>query len=148
MKSRARIVLVVAGGLAVALIAARAVNYRRQRQVESGQFSGQYEAAIRQMQGSRIDLENKIKPGEKYIPPPVVSEAPAESAGSAGLGDITLQGISWNEEMPLALINDRLYKTGDRVAGGTIEKILPYGIILRGTSGTEQEIRLVKEKSP
>ncbi len=152
MKSRAWVVLVVAGGLAATLTAARGLNYRRQQRIESGRFAAQYEAGLQQLQGARIALANKRQPLGKYISPEVAAEpvvAPAGVAPAADEGESAiLQGISWNSEMPLAMINNRLYKAGDKIGRSSIQEIFPQFIVLMNADGVRREITLIREKKP
>jgi hypothetical protein len=151
MRIHARTLLTLAGCLAVLLLAMRYVNYRRQQRVETGKFAAHYETSVQKLRAETIALSRKLAQNGTYDPAlivaPVEPVIPVTKPGAAGAnGEITLQGVSWSTEMPLALINDKLYKTGDRVAGGTIVKILPYSVILQTAAGAEKEIQLVKEK--
>lgn len=152
MKSRAWVVLVVAGSLAAALTAARGFNYSRQQRIESGRFAAQYEGSLQQLQGARIALANKRQPIGKYISPAVVAEpvvaepvaAPAADEGESAV----LQGISWSSAMPLAMINNRLYKAGDKIGSSLIQEISPQLVVLMNADGVRREITLIREKKP
>ncbi|GEM_PF-2329749 len=152
MKIHARTLLILVGCLALLLLAVRYVNYRRQQRVETGQFASYYDSSIQSLRAETVALSRKLAQNGAYDPAlimapvePVVPVVPQADAGKAD-ENITLQGILWSTHMPLAMINDKLYKTGDRVAGGTIEKILPVSIILRNVEGVAKEIKFVKEK--
>jgi hypothetical protein len=142
--------------LAAALLAWNYVDYRRQQRVDAGHFTDQYETV---MQALRNDIQavdrrmaqnglyNRAPISEESAPPVVATSSATGTAGQVE-ADAVLQGISWNSNMPLAMINNRLYKAGDKVGDNTIVTILPYGLILRDAAGVEKEIRLVKEKQP
>jgi len=152
MKIHARTLLILAGCLALLLLAVHYVNYRRQQRVETGKFAAHYDVSIQALRAETVALSRKLAQNGTYDPTlivtPVEPQISVETQLDIGQTDenITLQGISWSANMPLALINDKLYKTGARVAGGTLEKILPYSIIVRNAEGVAREVRLVKEQ--
>jgi len=154
MKIHARTVIVTAVLLAVAVLAWRYANSRRQQRIEAGLFTRQYETVIRNLREGVQMVDRRMTQNGQYDPTlftaPAVMPEESSASGTAENGDvpIVLQGISWNNDMPLAMINNRLYKSGDQIGASTIVRIMPYGLILRSAVGVESEIRLVKEKAP
>jgi hypothetical protein len=154
MKIHSKTVIVTAVLLAAAVLVWRYNNSRRQQRIEAGLFTGQYETVIRKLRDGIRMVDRRMTQNGQYDPtlftaPAVVHEETfASGTAEKGEASIVLQGISWNSDMPLAMINNRLYKTGDQIGTSTIVRIMPYGLILRSAVGTESEIRLVKEKTP
>jgi hypothetical protein len=68
---------------------------------------------------------------------------PADPAAS-----LILQGISWQEELPLAMINDQIYRTGEKIGEYELTDILPDRVRLREASGALKELKLLKEMLP
>lgn len=140
--------------LAAALLAWNYMNHRRQQRVEAGHLTDQYETVMQALRGDIQAVERRMEQNAQYNRTSVAEEvssvvAPAATGTAERVEtDIVLQGISWNSELPLAMINNRLYKAGDKIGDSTIITILPQGMILRNAAGEEKEIRLVKEKQP
>jgi hypothetical protein len=61
---------------------------------------------------------------------------------------VLLQGISWSRENPLAMINGKVYQSGDRIGEFTLEEIQANTIRLRDDAGKTVEIQLMMEVSP
>lgn len=58
-----------------------------------------------------------------------------------GYGGLTLEGIIWDKENPMAIINDNIVKIGDKVSGNTVVDIKQDKVILN--DGTKDfELRL------
>ncbi|HNX52126.1 MAG TPA: hypothetical protein PLD51_00355 [Pontiellaceae bacterium] len=87
----------------------------------------------------------------------IKNPAPVSAAKEAGLqqaaqpsefsGPVKLQGISWAQEKPVAMISGRVYQTGDRFGDCTVQEIRTRSILLRDAGGTDIEIKLM-EKNP
>lgn len=56
---------------------------------------------------------------------------------------ITLQGISWGDN-PVAMIDGKVYQTGDRINDCTLEEIRIRSVLLRGPNGAEIIIKLME----
>ena len=68
-----------------------------------------------------------------------------EDPGVPTLKNITLRGIYWSATMPLAEINNRLCKPGEKIAGFTLKEIQPYQVILLDPEGGTNTISIVKD---
>ncbi len=63
----------------------------------------------------------------------------SEASTSAGL---VLSGIVWDEKMPVAMINEKVLKTGDQIEGYHLVAINPSSVTVVSPSGKESEVRL------
>ena len=139
--------------LAAALLAWNYMNHRRQQRVEAGHFADQYEAVIQALRSDIQAVDRRMEQNAQYNRTSVAEEVASVALATTGTAarveaDIVLQGISWNSDLPLALVNNRLYKAGDPIGSSTVIAVLPHGMILRNATGVEKEIRLEKEKQP
>ena len=148
MRIHAKTLLAVVAVAAFVLLAVRYVNYRRHEKVETGKFALYYDNAIQALRAKTIALSRKLAQNGTYDPSlivapvePVMTDIPPAGDGR----DVTLQGISWNPDMPLVFIDDRVYKAGDRISCGIIEKVQPNSILVSDAAGAIKEIPLVKE---
>lgn len=82
----------------------------------------------------------------RVIEPNTTGSPPARPL-DASPAPLLLQGISWNPDKPLALINHRVFQTGDRAGSYTIKEIRPRSIVAATDSGTEIEFKLAEEAS-
>ena len=58
-----------------------------------------------------------------------------------GYGGLTLGGIVWDKENPMAIINDNIVKIGDKVSGNTVVDIKQDKVILNdGTKDFELKL--------
>lgn len=57
------------------------------------------------------------------------------AADVPGIGKIELAGIAWSGDRPFALVNGRVVRPGDSVAGLTVDQIEPNTVRLRGDAG-------------
>lgn len=79
-------------------------------------------------------LELKRDPFATVIPAVVKSQA-------AQVSSITLSGILWEENNPLAIINNKIVKVGDRVAGCNVVEIRQNSVSLNnGTKDFELKL--------
>jgi len=122
--------------------------------LRSGRFEARYTSAIDELQTQTRAVRDKLRanmPGDLEILPEELLRAlqPAhltdETPGELAIENVTLRGIYWSETMPLAEINNRLCKSGDKIAGFTVEKIEPYQIILSDANGTNHTVTIIKE---
>jgi len=127
---------------------------RLQTSLESGRFEARYTAAIDALQTQTRSLREKLRansPGnleilsEELLRPAKTASVHLENQGKPTLENIKLRGIYWSSSMPLAEINDRLCKTGEKIAGFTLEEIQPYQIILSDSEGGKQTVSLIKD---
>jgi len=126
---------------------------RRQSAAGNVRFTEQYAGVIRQINGDLDSVQKKMK-GNVIVVPALVAEVSSEPAAVQPPVTqvvekdriIVLQGISWNEDRPLVIIEDRIYKTGDRIGRFTVQKISPQSITLRDADGVLQEIALIREE--
>lgn len=152
MRIHARTLIFLAACAALLVLAVRLVNYRRQHTVDTGAFALSYETAVQKLRAQTVALSRKMAQNGAYDPALIaVPELPPVDKPAAAVPSVerlVLQGVSWSIEMPLALINDKLYKTGDRLGGFTIETILPYSVIVRNADGAATEIKVAEKKKP
>lgn len=117
---------------------------------EGGNFTEVYRTSVqnlRQAMGSVHKCFLKNHPTVIEIPQTRSrSSAPTETADSAA--PLLLQGISWQQEMPLAMINDQIYRKGQQIGEYELADILPDRVRLREASGNVKELKLLKEISP
>jgi len=52
------------------------------------------------------------------------------SIHGGALEGLRLTGIMWDEVIPMAMINDNIFKIGDKLGGYTIVDITPHSVIL------------------
>ncbi len=123
-----------------------------QTSIQSGQFETTYTSAMDKLREQTRALRNKLNanmPGDlKILPEELlrrIKTSDEENPGEPTLENIKLRGIYWSDTLPLAEINDRLCKTGDPIAGFTLEEIQPYQIILTDAEGNRHTNSLVKE---
>jgi hypothetical protein len=58
---------------------------------------------------------------------------------------LALSGISWDAKLPRAVINDRIMRVGDQVAGNEIVKIERNRVVL-SDGAAEFELKLGRKK--
>lgn len=116
-----------------------------QSAIKSGQFETHYTAAIDTLRTRIDEVSRKLDSGiptnlhllsedqPEALPP---EENEDEDPDTPHFGTITLNGIYMNSTMPLAEINGRICRPGDRIAGYTLEEIQPYQVILSDIDGT------------
>lgn len=75
--------------------------------------------------------------GSKVITPPIAPTNLNESTLNPNNVDLDLSAIYWNEREPLATINDKNYKVGDKVKGTgfTILEIRETEVLFRSPTG-------------
>lgn len=71
---------------------------------------------------------------------------PSGSDASAGVG-LVLSGIVWDEKMPVAMINEKVLKTGDMIEGYRLVSIHQSSVTVASPSGKESEVRLFESIS-
>ncbi len=76
---------------------------------------------------------------------PFVSLIREKRSNSANLSAIKLEGILWDESIPLAIINDSILREGDSIDGLTIEQIEKNKVTL--IKGEESYVLEVEEKA-
>lgn len=58
----------------------------------------------------------------------------AYSSPEANSSDLRCSGIIWDKDAPLAMINDRVVRTGERISGNTVKEIKPDRVVLNDGS--------------
>ena len=146
--------MILASGAALLVLAGLIIfhDVRRQNLVKSRQFAEQYERVIEKLHGNMDSMQKKMR--RNGVATSVIIEVSREPAPAPGpkvvekTRSFVLQGISWSADRPLVMIDDKLYKAGDRIGGYTIQQISPQDIILRDAGGAQQKISLMKEVRP
>lgn len=59
---------------------------------------------------------------------------------------LNLMGISWDENLPQAIINEIIVNRGDVIDGNEVIKIFPDRVILRGSDQERIELKLWREE--
>lgn len=138
--------------VAAALLIARQQNRRQNTPLRSGSFKNYYTSAIDSLHEQTQTVRDKLHanmPGNLEILPEALlrkrEAAESEKPGEPVLGDITLRGIYWSDTLPLAEINDKLCKPGDKIAGFTLKEIQPYQILLLDAEGATNIVSLIKD---
>ncbi len=142
----------VALALAFLVITALQRNSRKGNALRPERFEQIYTTAIDSLHERTKAVRDKLQanmPGDlKILPEELLRRLETddeETPGKPTLRNITLRGIYWSDTMPLAEINDRLCKTGDPIAGFTLEEIQPYQIILTDAEGNRHTNSLIKD---
>jgi len=60
----------------------------------------------------------------------VFIQAPAVSAEEISPSDLTLYGIIWDKDNPIAIINEEIVKTGDKIGASTVARIEENCVVL------------------
>ncbi len=68
-------------------------------------------------------------PFKSYLPESNLSKT--SSTILKELSKLDLSGIMWGEDMPLAIINGKVYKVGDAILGINIVEINKQGVLLK-----------------
>jgi type II secretory pathway component PulC len=90
---------------------------------QSEEASQPYEAKKRDPFVALVHSDGKIKTREELFPPPVKKSSLSMN--------IVLKAIIWDEERPLAMINNKIYSEGNEIAPGlTVEKIQQNSVVL------------------
>lgn len=120
-----------------------------------GQFAESYRSPIQALRQSMNSVrECFAKSGQIHIEiknPDPAQSATVQTPDGAEVPHstpIALQGISWQQSMPLAMVNGRVYRTGDQIDEYVLEEVTPNSIRLRDASGTVLKIKLMEEVSP
>ena len=149
MPSRA--VCIIASGIAALLLAAalifQYINRNMQKDVETGAFEKQFTLAInslnqavtsvqRQIAGNTpgADQQVKTEPVQKPVINTVVDER-----------EIVLQGISWTADVPIALVDGRIYQVGDVIGKFTLVRITTDTVFLEDKNGESKQIQLMED---
>ena len=155
--SRPAVVLlsVLAGLLLAGAILWRYEIFRRQNFVENRRFDQKCLSSLNDLRLAQdamnaCFLKNSTKVIEVKNPASgVIKKASAPATGvpaPVASEPITLRGISWGDN-PVAMINGKVYQTGDRINDCTLEEIRALSILLRGPDGKAIVIKLM-EKNP
>jgi hypothetical protein len=64
-----------------------------------------------------------------------------ETASATG-ASLVLSGVVWDEDSPIAMINEKVLKVGDVIEGYKIVKILPSSVVVETSSGSTIEVQL------
>ena len=148
------VVLAILLLIVLALWLAGQRSRRLQSSIESGRFETSYTSAIDTLQTRIRALRDKLNAGmpgdleflsEKLLRTIKQDDEDAKTPGKPSLDRITLRGIYWSEALPLAEINNRLFKIGDEVEGFTLEEIQPYQIILSDPEGNSNTVSIIKD---
>jgi hypothetical protein len=147
-------VVVVAGGLLAALLGTALVFYHINRQLEedvaSGKFREQYAKVINDLYEAIETAElkqNSDSPSPIRLQTPNRSRNTGIRSGTRLSGNLILQGIFWDQNLPLTMINDQICQEGDQIGAYTLQKIHPDRIVLTNLSGETKEIQL-REDTP
>lgn len=146
------IYLIVLGFIAAALVCVIFVQKRNrllQSSLASGQYEAQYLSVANRLKEQIADMRKKLQgnlshdlqiPQEKHINKH--QDAPADITLVEPPVNICLSGIYLSHIMPLAEINGRLCKIGDRIGSFTLEAIDHYKIRLSDNNGDIQIVQL------
>lgn len=151
MRMPSKTVVRAASGLIGLLLASvlifQHLNQRLQENVETGEFKKRYTSTIDKLHESMRSIRDKFGQDNEGAPPPAALSHLPEIliTDPNAIADITLQGISWNEQMPLAMINGKIYRTGEKAGGFIIKKIMPDVVLLEYGNEKEMEIRLMED---
>jgi type II secretory pathway component PulC len=152
MKTSLKSLVVVISGTVLLLLAGfmGLQEMKRQNLVNSTRFTEQYAGVVRQLSENIHSVQKKMDRNDTGTVAAVDIRLETAADPSPGENErkITLQGISWNTEKPLVIIENRTYKIGDTVGGCTIQEIFPQTIILKNADGVQKEITLTREKQP
>lgn len=150
MKITSRFLIIAVCGTALLLLAGLLVSraVRRQNNVKSAQFAQPFTQAVQQLREKVNSIQKKMKRNESMIPTVGLAASPATGTAQQVAEKnhpLILQGIAWNEDKLLAMIEGNIIKPGDEIGGCIILEILPKAIILRDADGVQRRISLFKE---
>ena len=152
-----RQLIVAASGIALLMLAGLFFfqGGRRQNAEKNTWGTEQYGIFIQQLHRNVDSVQKKMERNKVVTPAivPAVSRDPVygqEPVPAIMDKDrmFVLQGISWSEDNPLVMIDNKLYKSGDRIGGYTIQQILSQTVILKDADGVRREIKFIKEARP
>ena len=152
-----RQLIVAASGIALLMLAGLFFfqGGRRQNAEKNIWGTEQYGIFIQQLHRNVDSVQKKMERNKIVTPAivPAVSRDPG--SGQEPVPAImdkdrmfVLQGISWSEDNPLVMIDNKLYKSGDRIGGYTIQQIFSQTVILKDADGVRREIKFIKEARP
>lgn len=151
MIQRRTIAIASVGTVAVILllfILLQPVVRSKERAVVRGEFENRYLEAVENLDRVLARLEQSSA-GIPYkiikAPEPDSAMTPREAAVEQKL---VLQGVSYSREMAIAMINGRNFREGDQVGGYKLEKVTPYGAMLKRDDGTELTLQLKAKEVP
>jgi hypothetical protein len=151
MRMPSRTVLILLASVIILLLATVSflyyANWRMQRDVETGEFEQQYAEVIDQLNSSMGEIQSKLsRTGHDVAVLNLTKRSQnATRTGGNTTSGIILQGIFWQKEAPLSMINDRIYEVGEQIGGWTLKEITPDSILLEGGNGKTQTIRLMED---
>jgi hypothetical protein len=123
------------------------VRHRRQYAAEDGRFSRAYHSTMKELRSVTASVNERFSGNggifieAKNIPASGAKE-PEKPAPAI------LQGISWQADIPVALINGKVYQTGDQIGDCTLEEIKINTIRLRDADGKVTEMKLMEDIAP
>lgn len=139
-------------GAIVLTTALMTLFFLRGRQLQcalaTGQFQTEYLHALNQLHEQIQTVRHQFvanvpceMPRAVECQKPTVATQPPPETHAA----LILSGIYLNRDVPLAQINGRLFKPGDRIGRFTIKKIDPYRAILENPAGEQKTLRLINQ---
>lgn len=147
---------VLSGLLLAGVILWRAEIRHRQYSETNGHFEQKYRMPVNALRLAQDAVNACFRNNgtgltevKNPAPPVIVKEhstQPAEVTQAAPQ-PIMLQGISWAQEKPVAMVNGKVYQAGDRIGDCTLEEIRTRSILIRDAGGKDIEIKLM-EPSP
>ncbi|MFA6172524.1 MAG: hypothetical protein WC701_02465 [Kiritimatiellales bacterium] len=144
--------LVPAGLLLAGVIVWQTECRRRQYAGSNGHFEQQYRLPVSTLRLAQDAVKDRFRnAGRDFTEIKNPAPAPAAVKESGGLPPadapapvVTLQGISWTQERPVAMINGKVYLEGDPVDSFTVKEIRGRSILLRDADGKDIEIKLME----
>lgn len=146
---------VLSGLLLAGVILWRVEVRHRQYSKTNGQFEQNYRMSVNALRlaqdAVRVCLRNNgtgLTEIKNPAPPAAVKEQSVRPAEIPPVPQpVMLQGVSWAQAKPVAMVNGKVYQAGDRIGDCTLEEIHTRSIIMRDAAGKDIEIKLM-EPSP
>jgi hypothetical protein len=147
-----RATCIIAGGAAGLLIVAvlifQKMNRSMQQDVETGAFEKQYASAIQSLDDAIHSAQHKIEGNAAGSVQPdqlkPIQKKPVIATVTNDL-EIKLQGISWNSEVPVAMVNGKIYRVGEVIGEFTLVRITADTLFLENGQGESKKIQLAED---
>jgi hypothetical protein len=144
---------VLAGILLAGAILWRAESRHQQYSEKDGRFEQKYRLTVNALRLAQDSVKDRfrnncssLKEVKNPVPVPVaVKETGVQQQVAPASAPIILQGISWAEERPVAMINGKVYLAGDQIDNFTVNEIRSHSILLSAPDGTKTEIKLIED---
>jgi hypothetical protein len=140
------IFLLLAGGF-LWNISLRRTRYARGNE----QFVLQYREKMTALQTETDAVEKRFAHNRAELPEITSRPEPETEAVAVRRPvpvSIRLQGISWQKDRPIAMINEKVYQAGAQIGDCTLEEIKIDAVRLRDSTGTVIEIKLMEDQTP